>query len=182
MFAIVFKCFSGFFTSVWNTCFKYFIYFLLYIATVASRCFKSRSRCCIWDARGKRPAAQTTSGVAWAHCWCARSLPMRAASRKSRKEYCMLQRLKPCTPTRLNQRPEHYWGISVLITMSIPASCIISAYSIIIWSGSACTWMGRCGDTLTGEWTRMQADMHITFLRSKFKSLGVYLLKKQTFF
>jgi hypothetical protein len=41
MFAMVFKCFSGVFASVSHICFKYFICLLLYIATVASRCFKS---------------------------------------------------------------------------------------------------------------------------------------------
>jgi hypothetical protein len=40
MFAMFFKCFSG----VSNVCFKYFIYlFFLYVASAATRCFKSRS-------------------------------------------------------------------------------------------------------------------------------------------
>ena len=44
MFAMVFKCFSGVFASVSDACFKYFICLLLYVATVKSRYFKSRSR------------------------------------------------------------------------------------------------------------------------------------------
>jgi hypothetical protein len=36
-----FKCFLGVFTSVSDTCFKCFIYLLLYVATVASGCFRS---------------------------------------------------------------------------------------------------------------------------------------------
>jgi len=43
MFVMVFKCFSGVFASVSDACFKCFIYFLLYVATVVSVCFKSRS-------------------------------------------------------------------------------------------------------------------------------------------
>ena len=73
-----FKCSSGIFTSVSYACFKCFIYLILYVATVVSVYFKSRSRCCTWDTRGKRPAARTTFGVAWAHCWCARERARRA--------------------------------------------------------------------------------------------------------
>jgi hypothetical protein len=43
MFAMVFKCFSCVFASVSDTYFTCFIYLLLYVATVASGCFKSRS-------------------------------------------------------------------------------------------------------------------------------------------
>jgi hypothetical protein len=43
MFAVVFKCFSGVFASVSDACFKCLIYLLLYVATVASGYFKSRS-------------------------------------------------------------------------------------------------------------------------------------------
>jgi hypothetical protein len=42
IFAMVFKCFSDVFASVSDTCFKYFICLLLYVVTIASRCFKSR--------------------------------------------------------------------------------------------------------------------------------------------
>jgi hypothetical protein len=79
IFAMVFKCFLGIFASVSDACLKCFIYLLLYVATIAFRCFKSRSSV-HWDARGKRPAAQTTFGAAWAmsrvaqdHYWCAPS-------------------------------------------------------------------------------------------------------------
>jgi hypothetical protein len=43
MFAMVFKCFSGVFTSVSDDCFKCFICLLLYVATIVSGCFKSKS-------------------------------------------------------------------------------------------------------------------------------------------
>jgi hypothetical protein len=43
MFTIVFKYFLGVFAIVSNTCFKCFIWLLLYIAIVVSGCFKSRS-------------------------------------------------------------------------------------------------------------------------------------------
>jgi hypothetical protein len=43
MFAMVFKCFSVVFASVSGACFKCFICLLLYVATVTSECFKSRS-------------------------------------------------------------------------------------------------------------------------------------------
>ena len=43
MFAIVFKYFSGVLASVSNAYFKCFICLLLYVATAASGCFKSRS-------------------------------------------------------------------------------------------------------------------------------------------
>jgi hypothetical protein len=38
-----FKCFSGVFVSVSDTCFKCFIYLQTYVASVASECFNSRS-------------------------------------------------------------------------------------------------------------------------------------------
>jgi hypothetical protein len=43
MFSMVFKCFLGIFSSVSYACFKCFICLHLYVATVASGCFKSRS-------------------------------------------------------------------------------------------------------------------------------------------
>ena len=43
MFAMVFKYFSDVFVSGLDVCFKCFIYLLLYVATVASGYFKSRS-------------------------------------------------------------------------------------------------------------------------------------------
>jgi hypothetical protein len=43
MFAMVFKCFSGVFSSVSEACFKCFICLQTYVATVAFECFKSRS-------------------------------------------------------------------------------------------------------------------------------------------
>jgi hypothetical protein len=42
MFAMVFKCFSSIFASVSDVCFKCFICLLLYVAIVASECFKNR--------------------------------------------------------------------------------------------------------------------------------------------
>jgi hypothetical protein len=43
IFAMIFKCFLDVFASVSDTCFRCFIcLFFLYIATVVSRCFKSR--------------------------------------------------------------------------------------------------------------------------------------------
>ena len=56
MFAMVFKCFSGVFASVSLP--------FLYVATVASGCFKSKSSFYTWDARWKRPATRTTSRMA----------------------------------------------------------------------------------------------------------------------
>jgi hypothetical protein len=55
MFAMIFKYFSGIFASVSDIYFKCFIYLLLYVATVASECFKSRSGTvlhmgCAWEA------------------------------------------------------------------------------------------------------------------------------------
>jgi hypothetical protein len=43
--------FSGVFTSVSDTCFKYFIYLQTYVAMVVSGYFKSISGCCTWDTR-----------------------------------------------------------------------------------------------------------------------------------
>jgi hypothetical protein len=43
MFAMVLKKNSGIFASVSGVCSKCFICLLLYVTTVASRCFKSRS-------------------------------------------------------------------------------------------------------------------------------------------
>ena len=45
-FAMTFQVFLGVFASVSNACFKCFICLLLYVASVASGCFKSRSGCC----------------------------------------------------------------------------------------------------------------------------------------
>jgi hypothetical protein len=41
-FTMICNCFSSVFASVLNVCFKCFICLLLYVATVASRCFKGR--------------------------------------------------------------------------------------------------------------------------------------------
>jgi hypothetical protein len=57
MFAIVFKCFSGVFANVSETCFKCFICLLLYVASIVSECFKTRSGCCAWDVCGNREVA-----------------------------------------------------------------------------------------------------------------------------
>jgi hypothetical protein len=46
--------FHMFFTNVSDACFKFFICLLLYVASIASGYFKSRSGYCTWDARGKR--------------------------------------------------------------------------------------------------------------------------------
>jgi hypothetical protein len=43
MFYMVFKCFSYVFASVLDACFKCFICLQMYVASVTSRCFKSRS-------------------------------------------------------------------------------------------------------------------------------------------
>jgi hypothetical protein len=40
--AMIFKCVSGVYSSVSETCFKCFIFLQTYVAIVASRCFKSR--------------------------------------------------------------------------------------------------------------------------------------------
>jgi hypothetical protein len=40
MFAMVFKLFSCVFTSVSETCFKYFICLQIYVTSVASECYK----------------------------------------------------------------------------------------------------------------------------------------------
>jgi len=47
--AYVCNCFQvslGVFASVSDSCFKYFIYLQTYVASVAFRCFKSKSGCC----------------------------------------------------------------------------------------------------------------------------------------
>ena len=51
-----FIVFLGVFASVSEAYLKCFTYLLLYVATVASGCFKIRSSACTWDARGKRLA------------------------------------------------------------------------------------------------------------------------------
>jgi hypothetical protein len=97
-----FQMFSDVFASVSYTCFKCLICLFSYVTIVASECFKSRSGVARGDVRGKQLAARATfqtawvtfsvaratSGVAWAHCWCAHdpdalcacSLPVRAPS------------------------------------------------------------------------------------------------------
>jgi hypothetical protein len=62
------------FASVLDVCFRCFICLLLYVATVAFGCFKCRSECCIWDARGKRMAARAIFEAAWATSGAAHSL------------------------------------------------------------------------------------------------------------
>jgi hypothetical protein len=78
IFAMVFKCFSGFFASVsFHTLVSSVSSVFFY---VASGCFKSRLSVFIWDARGKRLTARTmfgvvrvTPGAARPHYWCIRS-------------------------------------------------------------------------------------------------------------
>jgi hypothetical protein len=79
MFAMVFKCFSGAFASVSCAFF--------YVATVASRCFKSTFWVLhmgyVWEAAGGADsvrAAWATSKAARAHYWCAH-LQVRRARR-----------------------------------------------------------------------------------------------------
>jgi hypothetical protein len=55
----VFRCFS----SVSKVCFKCFICLLLYVTSVVSECFESRSGCCTWDAHGKRKGARAVPHV-----------------------------------------------------------------------------------------------------------------------
>ena len=58
------SAFSRVFASVSHTCFKCFIYLLLYVASIASGCFKSGSGVAhgmSWEARGARACP------AWAH-------------------------------------------------------------------------------------------------------------------
>jgi len=67
--------FSSVFASVLDTYFKCFIS-SLYVANVASECFKSRSRCCTYDACGKREETRAvpTHGLAvWPRYWGAHS-------------------------------------------------------------------------------------------------------------
>jgi hypothetical protein len=97
MFALVFKCFSGVFVSVSDACFKCLIYLLLYVATVASGCFKSRSgvthgirvesgRRRGWRSgqRGRCPGGAGHTAGALSHepnALCARLLPLRGSVR-----------------------------------------------------------------------------------------------------
>jgi hypothetical protein len=74
MFAIVLKCFSGVFASVSETCFKCFIYLLLYVASIVSECFKTRLGCCTWDVRRNREVARAVS-----HAWSGSAGEVRAA-------------------------------------------------------------------------------------------------------
>ena len=67
---MVFKCFSDVFVSGLDVCFKCFIYLLLYVATVASGYFKSRSGVAQWmrvesgRRRGRHPERRgTTTGA-----------------------------------------------------------------------------------------------------------------------
>jgi hypothetical protein len=83
MFVMVFKCFSGVFTGVLDICFKCFICLGLYVATIVSGCFKSRSSVAhgmrVRSSRRRGPAAGTLPHGPDA--LGARSFPVRAASR-----------------------------------------------------------------------------------------------------
>jgi hypothetical protein len=59
--AMIFKCLSDIFGSVSDACSKCFIYLLLYVTTVASTCFKSRSGV----AHGMRMEAAGSVGDFW---------------------------------------------------------------------------------------------------------------------
>jgi hypothetical protein len=86
-----FQIFLGVFTSVSDSCFKCFIYLILYVATIIYTCFKCRSGVahgmCIksggWRGRRLGGVGDVWSGAgdvwaAWAHCWCAHSRARRA--------------------------------------------------------------------------------------------------------
>jgi hypothetical protein len=97
MFVVVFKCFSGVFASVSDACFKCLIYLLLYVVTVASGYFKSRSgvahgirvgsgrrRGRRSGQRGRRPGGAGHIEGALSHepdALCARLLPLRGSVR-----------------------------------------------------------------------------------------------------
>ena len=76
-----FQVFLNVFASVSDALFQVcFICLLLYVVTVSSGWYKSRSNCCTWDVRGKRLAARATSRavrttfrIARACFWGARS-------------------------------------------------------------------------------------------------------------
>jgi hypothetical protein len=72
-----FQVFLGVFANISNSCFKCFICLHMYVASVVSECFKSRSGCCIYcnvthlllqqlleGARGVG-RTQTPRGVGW---------------------------------------------------------------------------------------------------------------------
>jgi len=60
-----FQVFSNVFASVSDALFQVcFICLLLYVVTISSGCYKSRSDCCTWDACGKRLAVRATSRAA----------------------------------------------------------------------------------------------------------------------
>jgi hypothetical protein len=98
MFVMVFKYFLDVFVSVSDACFKCFICLLLYVTTVVSGCFKSRSgvahemrvgsgqRCgqrLGWRGRGPERRGTTTGALPREpDALSARSLPMRAASER----------------------------------------------------------------------------------------------------
>jgi hypothetical protein len=80
MFAMIFKCFSGIFVSASDVCFKYSIYLLLYVATIAS-CFKSRSGVThgIRVGSGWRRGLTADALPCKHNALCTRLLPLRAS-------------------------------------------------------------------------------------------------------
>jgi hypothetical protein len=79
-----FQMFSGVFASVSDTCFKCFIRLLLYVATIAFGCFKSKSgvahgmRVGSVRRRERRRGGVGDVGTVWDHYWCAPSQVQRA--------------------------------------------------------------------------------------------------------
>jgi hypothetical protein len=71
MFAMVFKCFSGVFTSVLDACFKRFICLLFVCCNCCIWMFQKWIGCYIWDTRETRLTAQTMCGTTHEHYWYA---------------------------------------------------------------------------------------------------------------
>ena len=65
-----FECFLGIFTSVLDACFKCFIYLLLYVVAVASRCFKSRSGVAYEMRVGSERGPERSSRAVWRRGRC----------------------------------------------------------------------------------------------------------------
>jgi hypothetical protein len=103
MFAMIFKCFSGVFATVLDACFNCFICLQTYIASIASRCFKSRSdvanlirmgsgRGGEWSPHERAVGARNSGAggdvlVPVGTCWHGRGVLVRAANELARATY-----------------------------------------------------------------------------------------------
>jgi hypothetical protein len=92
------KCFRVCFASVFDACFKYFIYFQTYVASVAFKCFKSRSVLYMLQCNPLAIAPCCCRGTAVGHragVWGRQTPPQRASAsgvRRARQAHSCLLR------------------------------------------------------------------------------------------